>query len=259
MRSKPIVGIITSEISAFNGRQILHSAGQRYVESVMNFANVIPTLIPTCLNEGDLKDYVSRIDGILLTGGRANIEPHHFGGKSFPRDEIIDPERDRTVFCLIRECVKLEMPIFGVCRGIQEINVAFGGSLFYRVHQIKGKQDHRMPKDEDASVEEIFMPKHIIDFTNTGLFKSFVGKDEFLVNTLHGQGIDQLGKGLVVEAFSEDGLVEAVSIKDYCAFGIGVQWHAEFSPERKENALNKVLFEKFGESCEAYRVKKLIP
>ena len=111
MQSKPIVGVITSESSAFNGRQLLHSAGHRYVNAVMQFSDVIPTLIPTCLNEKDLKDYVKNIDGVLLTGGRANVEPHHFGGKKFPKDEIIDPARDYTALNLIKECTKLGMPI----------------------------------------------------------------------------------------------------------------------------------------------------
>ena len=163
MVSKPIVGVITSETSAFGGRQLLHSAGQRYVDTLMKFSNVIPTLIPTCLSSADLVDYVSTIDGLLLTGGRANIEPHHFGGKKFPKDEIIDPSRDRTALFIIKECVNLNMPLFGICRGIQEINVAHGGNIFYRVHEVAGKIDHRMPQNDDASVEDIFKPRHIIN------------------------------------------------------------------------------------------------
>jgi putative glutamine amidotransferase len=230
--------------------------GQRYVGSVMHFSDVIPTLIPTCLGKSDLENYLSAIDGVVLTGGRANIEPHHFDGNKFPEDEHIDPDRDRTALGLIDACVKREMPIFGICRGIQEINVAYGGTLFYRVHQVAGKHDHRMPKDEDVPVEEIFKPRQMISFTEKSLFKSLIKQDSFLVNTLHGQGIDQLGQGLNVEAYAQDGLIEAISIAGYPTFGIGIQWHAEFYPEKDENYLNKVLFQKFGESCWAYRAKK---
>jgi putative glutamine amidotransferase len=257
MKTKPIVGIMTSEIDGFNGRQLLHSAGKRYVDSVMNFSKIVPVLIPTCIKKNDLRDFLTVVDGVLLTGGRANIEPHHFGGKKFPADEHIDPERDFIALEIVKECVKLEMPIFGVCRGIQEINVAHGGTLFYRVHQESGKDDHRMPQNDDALLEDIFKPRHIISFTEGSIFKKFSGQDNFLVNTLHGQGIDQLGKGLLIEALSEDGLVEALSIKDYRAFGVGIQWHPEFHPERDENHLNKILFEKFGESCRVYHSKKL--
>ena len=256
MTNKPIVGIITSEIDGFNGRQLLHSAGKRYVDAVMNYSSVIPTLVPTCIKKNDLRDFVAVLDGVLLTGGRANIEPHHFGGKNFPEDEHIDPERDRVALDLVKACVELEMPIFGICRGIQEINVAYGGTLFYRVHQESGINDHRMPQNEEALLEDIFKPRHIVNFKEGSFLKKILGQSQFSVNSLHGQGIDQLGKGLVVEAHSEDGLIEALSIEGYQSFGLGIQWHPEFHPEREENSINKILFEKFGNSCSVYHSKK---
>ena len=236
---------------------MLHSVGQRYVNAVMEFSDVIPTLIPTCLSKRDLRDYISNIDGVLLTGGRANIEPHHFGGKEFPKDEIIDPARDYTALNLIKECTKLRMPIFGICRGIQEINVAYGGTLIYRVHECNGKKDHRMPQNDDASVEEIFRPRHVVKFPRQGLLENFTGESQVVVNSLHGQGIDRLGDGLNLEATSEDGLVEALSVTGYETFGIGIQWHAEFHPERPENYINRVLFKRFGVSCREFQSKRL--
>ena len=145
------------------------------------------------------------------------------------------------------------MPIFGICRGIQEINVSFGGTLFYRVHQQDGKFDHRMPRNEDATLEEIFKLKHRIDFTDNSYLKELINKNNFVVNSLHGQGIDKLGNDLIVEANSEDGLIEAISIKNYPSFSLAVQWHAEYHPERKENFLNKKLFESFGKACLKYK------
>ena len=257
MQTKPVVGIITSETSAFNGRQMLHSVGHRYVNAVIQFSDVIPTLIPTCLSTRDLKDYIRNIDGVLLTGGRANIEPHHFGGRKFPEDEIIDPARDHTALNLIKECVERHMPIFGICRGIQEINVAYGGTLIYRVHECYGKKDHRMPQNEDASIEDIFKPRHVVNFPRNGLLESFTGQSQFVVNSLHGQGVDRIGDGLNLEALSEDGLVEALSISGYETFGIGIQWHAEYHPERVENSLNKILLKKFGVSCRDFQSKRL--
>ena len=236
---------------------MLHSVGQRYVNAVMEFSDVIPTLIPTCLSKRDLRDYIANIDGVLLTGGRANIEPHHFGGKEFPKDEIIDPARDYTALNLIKECTKLRMPIFGICRGIQEINVAYGGTLIYRVHKCNGKKDHRMPQNDEASLEDIFKPRHVVNFPPQGLLENFTGQSQVVVNSLHGQGVDRLGDGLNLEATSEDGLVEALSITGYGAFGIGIQWHAEFHPERPENYINKVLFKKFGVSCREFQLKGL--
>ncbi len=252
--SKPLVGISTNQIINFNGRQVSHSTGKRYVNSLMFFANAIPVLIPPCIRNNDLETLLDKIDGIVLTGGRANVEPFHYEGQKFPVDEPIDPERDKIILDLIPKCVKRNMPIFGICRGIQEINVSFGGTLFYRVHQQVGKNDHRMPRNDDATLEEIFKPKHQINFTNDSLFQNLTGKDNFKVNSLHGQGIDKLGSNLNVEAYSDDGLIEAISITDYKSFGIGVQWHAEFHPERKENILNKKLFEAFGKACQEYNL-----
>ena len=253
MASKPIVGIITNEIVNFNGRQISHSTGKRYVKSVMDFSNVIPVLIPSSISIGDLDEILENIHGVLLTGGRANVEPHHYGAAEFPPDEPIDPDRDRTVLHIIPKCVSKKMPIFGICRGIQEINVSFGGTLFYRVHQEDGKFDHRMPRNEDATLEEIFKLKHRIDFTDDSYFKKLINQNDFIVNSLHGQGINKLGNNLTVEANSEDGLIEAISIKNYPSFSVSVQWHAEYHPEKKENSLNRKLFESFGKACLKYK------
>jgi putative glutamine amidotransferase len=250
MTIKPVVGIITNETSGFNGRQLSHSAGKRYVESVIKFSGVVPILIPSGIRKNDLDCLLKFIDGIVLTGGRANVEPHHYNGPKFPEDEPIDPDRDQTALDLISECVKREMPIFGICRGIQEMNVAFGGTLFYRVHLEKGMKDHRMPTDPEATLDEIFQPKHKINFTKDSLLRNLSGSEMAIVNSLHGQGIKRLGEGLEIEAISDDQLIEAVSISNYTTFGVGVQWHAEFEPERSENELNRKLFQKFGEACQ---------
>ena len=139
---------------------------------------------------------------------------------------------------------------------IQEIHFACGGTLFYRVHHEIGKNDHRMPQNDDAALDDIFKPKHEISFTEHNFFRTLLKKDRFTVNSLHGQGIDKLGGGLTVEAYSEDGLIEAISVTDYKAFGVGIQWHAEFHPEKEENKLNKILFKKFGESCMAFHLAR---
>ena len=162
--SKPLIGISTNEITNFNGRQVSHSTGLRYVDAVKKFTNGIPILIPSYINNEDLDQLLSKIDGLVLTGGRANIEPHHFGGEPFPPDEPIDVGRDDIVLKMIPKCVYLGIPIFGICRGIQEINVAYGGTLHYRIHLLPDKNDHRMPRGDDVTIKEIFTLKHRIDF-----------------------------------------------------------------------------------------------
>ena len=249
---KPIVGISTNETVGFNGRQFSYSTGKRYANAVMQFADAVPVLVPSCIDRNDLDVVLGSLHGLVLTGGRANIEPHHFNGSAFPKDEPIDPERDRVALDLVPACVDRGIPIFGICRGIQEINVAYGGSLYYRVHQEPGKNDHRMPQDDDATLEEIFKPRHAIQLTKDSMLRSLVSTDQFTVNSLHGQGIKDLGADLHVEAWSDDGLIEAIRINTHPTFGIGVQWHAEFHPERDENRLNRALFNAFGQACRAY-------
>ncbi len=250
---KPIIGISTNETVGFNGRQLSYSTGKRYANAVKQFADAVPVLVPSCIDSSDLDAVLGSLHGLVLTGGRANIEPHHFNGSAFPADEPIDPERDRVVLDLIPACVDKGIPVFGICRGIQEINVAYGGTLYYRVHQELGKNDHRMPQHDDATLEEIFKPRHPIRFSEKSILRGLVNADHFTVNSLHGQGIKDLGSGLHVEAWSDDGLIEAIRINAHPNFGIGIQWHAEFHPERDENRLNRALFNAFGQACRTYR------
>ena len=251
---KPLIGISTNELTNFNGRQVSHSTGLRYVNSVSKFANVIPVLIPSNIKEKDLDSLLTKIDGLVLTGGRANVEPHHFGGNPFPDDEPIDPGRDKIVLEMIPKCVDLGIPIFGICRGIQEMNVAYGGSLHYRAHLLPNKNDHRMPRNEDVTVKDIFTLRHRIDFIDDGYFSKLIGVKSCLVNSLHGQAIDFLSKDLKVEANSDDGIIEAISIPKHPSFAVGVQWHAEYEPEN--NILNRCLFEEFGKACADYAKQK---
>ena len=252
--NKPIIGISTNEIINFGGRQVSHSTGLRYVNAVSKFSNAIPILIPSYIKGKDLDLLLKKIDGIVLTGGRANVEPHHFGGNPFPPDEPIDVGRDEIVLEMIPKCVSLGIPIFGICRGIQEMNVAFGGTLHYRVHLLDDKNDHRMPRGDDVTVEQIFKLKHRIDFVKNSYFSKLLKKDSCLVNSLHGQAIDTIASNLKIEALSDDGIIEAVTIPDHPSFAVGVQWHAEYEPEK--NKLNKCLFAEFGSACSIYSEKK---
>ncbi|GIS87425.1 MAG: hypothetical protein CM1200mP18_01350 [Gammaproteobacteria bacterium] len=200
---------------------------------------------------GNLKGYydfdrlADRIDGLVLPGGRANIEPHHFLGEPFPDDEPIDPGRDDTVLELVRSCIDKEVPIFGICRGIQEMNVAMGGSLHYRVHLVDGKDDHRMPRNEDITIEEIFKLRHQV--TLSGSLAQIAGESDIRVNSLHGQGIDRLADTFAVEAVSEDGVIEGIRLKDDATFTVGVQWHAEWEPQN--HTLSCRLFKAFGDAA----------
>ncbi|MDB5809651.1 MAG: hypothetical protein JWN94_1773 [Betaproteobacteria bacterium] len=228
-------------------RHLLHGTGERNVHALMKMVDCIPVLMPPVGAAVNVDDLVSRMDGFVLTGGRANVEPHHYGGPEFPDDEVIDPGRDALVLPLVRACIAKRVPVFGICRGIQEINVALGGSLHYRIHQVPGKNDHRRPQRQDVTTEEIFRLNHMVKLTAGGLFQRLTGHDETMVNSLHGQGVDRLGDGLVVEATSPDGVVEGLRYNDDSQFIVGVQWHAEWQPD--EHELSGALYTAFGDAA----------
>jgi len=245
----PLIGVPTSIMKIPGTNFTSHVSGQRYITSVNNFSKCIAIQIPSMGINYDYTDFLERFDGILLTGGRANIEPHNYGGLPFPADEPIDPDRDGTVLQIIPVCINAGIPLLGICRGLQEINVAMGGSLHYRINQMPGKNDHRMPRGDDVTEEDIFELRHSVALTPNDLFHKMVTKDKILVNSLHGQGIDRLGDGLIVQAVSDDNVIEGITIKDHPNFAAAVQWHTEFHPEREEHTLSRKLYEAFGSAA----------
>jgi len=240
--SKPLVGIPVSLRSGDDGHGPQHLTADTYVRALVDSTDVTPMLIPALGEASDFAAVAARLDGLMLTGGRANIEPHHYGARPFPDDEITDPERDATTLPLIRACVEGGIPVFGICRGMQEINVALGGTLHYRLHTLPGKLDHRMRPDVPREMRHD--PRHPVSLTPGGLLAELAGAGEVMVNSLHGQGIDRPAAGLEIEALAPDGVIEAVRLNGAKAFTVGVQWHAEAGIE--DHPLSLCLFEAFG-------------
>ena len=251
----PLICVSANAMEAAHRRSLVHATGERNVHALLKMVDCIPVLLPPVGAAVDVAELVSRMDGFVLTGGRANVEPHHYDGPAFPDDELIDPGRDAIVLPLVRACIAARVPVFGICRGIQEINVALGGSLHYRIHELPGKNDHRRPRRDDVTQEEVFRLNHMVKLTPGGLFQALTGHDEMMVNSLHGQGVDRLGKGLVVEAVSADGVVEGLRYNDDTQFIVGVQWHAEWQPE--EHALSAALYTAFGEAARARAARRM--
>ncbi len=252
---RPLIGVSANAMEATQRRHLVHATGERNIHSLLRMVDCIPVLLPPMGAAIDVAELVSRMDGFVLTGGRANVEPHHYDGSAFPADEFIDPGRDALVLPLVRACIAARVPVFGICRGIQEINVALGGSLHYRIHLLSDKNDHRRPQRDDVSQEEVFRLNHQVKFTVGGLFQSLTGQDEMMVNSLHGQGVDRLGKGLVVEAVSPDGVIEGLRYNDDKQFVVGVQWHAEWQPEK--HALSSALYNAFGDAARARAARRV--
>ena len=251
---RPLIGVSANAMEAALRRTPVHATGERNIRSLLKMVDCIPVLLPPIGAAMDVVELVSRMDGFVLTGGRANVEPDHYDGPAFPADEPIDPGRDALVLPLVRACIAARVPVFGICRGIQEINVALGGSLHYRIHELSGKNDHRRPRRDDVTQEEVFRLNHMVKLTAGGLFQSLTGHDEMMVNSLHGQGVDRLGEGLVVEATSPDGVIEGLRYNDDTQFIVGVQWHAEWQPD--EHALSGALYTAFGEAARACAARR---
>lgn len=241
----PIIGIPASTTTL--DIVPVHMASTRYIESVALGCGGLPFIIPALGAQYDLATLLAAIDGLLLTGGRANIEPHHYQKEAHPPGDIRDAARDATVLPLIRAAIDAGVPVFGVCRGFQEINVALGGTLHYRVHEIDGMLDHRM--DPNGTIEEKFALKHHIDMPPEGELARLLGATRVTVNSLHGQGIDRPGAGLAIEARAPDGLIEALRVTNAQSFALGVQWHAEWQFD--SDPVSRVLFAEFAGAARA--------
>lgn len=239
-RKKPIVGIPCDH--RMIGPHPFHAVGEKYIIAVRDGARALPLLIPVLETPIDIAEILDTVDGILLTGSPSNVAPKHYGGTP-PREGVTqDERRDATTLPLIRAIVDHGTPLLAVCRGFQELNVAYGGTLHQHVEEVPGRMDHR--EDKTAPLDVQYAPIH--DVALTGSFERIAGTPTIKVNSLHGQGIDRLGAGLLAEATAPDGQIEGVRVKDARAFALGVQWHPEW--RFWENDFSKALFAAFGEA-----------
>lgn len=229
------------------GDHLFHVAGHKYVNAVVQAANALPLVVPALGTESDVDALLEVADGIMLPGAVSNVHPSHFDQSVRDPSLPLDPARDGLTLRLIRAAVEAGIPLLGICRGFQEINVAFGGSLHQAVHETESHSDHREAKDRP--LDEQYAQVHTVRTVADGRLAEITGCGEFMVNSLHGQGIDRLGAGLVAEAYAPDGLVEAVSISSAKAFALAVQWHPEWKVMHTPPYL--AIFRAFGEACRA--------
>lgn len=243
--TKPVVGVI-GNAHVVNDRHNVQLVGQRNLRAIAEVAGALPLMFAGTPDITDVEALLEAVDGILLTGARANVHPTHFGVEPDPRHEPYDHERDAMALGLIRACVERGVPLFGICRGFQEMNVAFGGSLHPEIRDIPGRMNHRMPRLENGDVhpdpEVVFADRHEVRLE--GSFARLLGCETIRVNSLHGQGILEPGGRIVIEGVAEDGTIEAIRIADAPSFALGVQWHAEYDPQ--SNPINRALFQAFG-------------
>lgn len=238
---KPIIGIPADR--RLLGSHWFHCVGEKYINAVVQAAEAVPVLVPA-LGERYLADWLASFDGILFTGSPSNVEPHRYNGPQSAPGTWHDPERDATTLPMIMGALDAGLPILGVCRGFQEINVALGGSLTQKLQEVAGNIDHR--EDPNAPLDVQYAPAHEIELTPGGVLEGIAGARRMKVNSLHSQGVEKLAPRLVVEAKADDGVIEAFRIDGAKSFALAVQWHPEWKV--MDNPFSRALFAAFGKA-----------
>lgn len=247
MSGKPLIGIPADRRPL--GHHYFHCVGEKYINAIAAGADAVPVLIPALGDGLSLDDLLSRFDGILLTGSASNVEPHRYGGPASVAGTLHDPHRDATTLPLIPLVVRAGMPILAICRGFQEMNVAFGGTLWQKLHEVEGFNDHR--EDLEAPLDVQYGPAHEVELAEGGVLQKLAGGERHLrVNSLHSQGVQTLGRDLEVEARAPDGVIEAFRVRNAPAFAHAVQWHPEW--KFPSNPFSHALFAAFGAAARHY-------
>ncbi|MEQ9123853.1 MAG: gamma-glutamyl-gamma-aminobutyrate hydrolase family protein [Alphaproteobacteria bacterium] len=246
MSQTPLVAV-SSCVKEINTHRF-HATNQRYLDALTEISGCFPVLLPAVGEKADPGVVLDHVSGLLLTGSPSNVHPENYDDELSAPYVAVDRSRDATTLPTIRAAVARGIPVFAVCRGIQELNVALGGSLYQFVHLLPGKRDHR--SDRAKPVGQRAGLAHPVRLTEGGLLRRLLGAEEVMVNSLHGQAINRPAPGLVVEATSEDGVVEAVSAPDAAGWVLGVQWHPEAL--FREDAPSARLFEAFGAAAKAH-------
>jgi putative glutamine amidotransferase len=240
---KPLIGIPADR--RILGPHPFHCVGEKYIRAVAEAADAVPVLIPALGDEVDLDAVLGGVDGILLTGSPSNVEPVRYAGPASEAGTVHDPHRDATTLPMIPRVVATGMPLFAICRGFQEMNVAYGGTLWQKVQEIPGKLDHREHKEQPLEAQ--YAPVHDVELVPGGILHRLAGVERAKVNSLHSQGVERLGEGLDVEARAPDGLVEGFSVRSAPGFALAVQWHPEWQVMR--DSLSRALFAAFGRAA----------
>ncbi len=227
---------------------------QRYSDALRDQAQVL-TVPLLCTGKEDLEAYLALADGVMLTGSPSNVHPSHFGQDVYDPNLPLDPARDSITLPLILRAIELGLPMLAMCRGLQEINVALGGTLHQAVHEVGGRDDHRGAKGRlGATTAEMYTLAHPVKAVSGGCLAGIIGVQDVTVNSVHGQGIDSIAPDLQIEAYAPDGQIEAVSIASHPGFSLAVQWHPEWKPWESESSMQ--IFAAFGDACRAHVAKR---
>lgn len=249
--SRPVIGVIANA-HTINDDYHVQAAGEINLQAVREATDGLPLIVPADPALFDLDDLRANFDGFIFTGGRPNVHPEEYGEEETEAHGTFDRRRDRLVLPLIRACVAAGQPILGICRGFQEVNVAFGGSLYPEIRDLPGRDNHRMPPD--GSLEEKFAMRHEITFSEDGPFHRLMGAQTVMTNSLHGQGIKVPGDRIVIDGYAPDGTPEAIYVKEAPGFTLSVQWHPEW--RARLDPVSQPLFQAFGDAARSWAARR---
>lgn len=238
---------VTTDLKQLGGHPT-YAVAQKYVDPLLPLSGVLPWLLPSLGKDMPLEAVLDDVDGLTFTGSPSNIEPHHYGHELSNPASPADPARDATTLPLIRAAIARGIPVFGICRGFQEINVALGGTLLQEVHNTEGFDDHREDEALDAAGQ--YGPAHLVHAVEGGALATIVGTSSWQVNSLHGQGIQTLAPDLLAQAHAPDGLIEAYTHRTAPGFLLAVQWHPEW--QAAQNPVSRAMYAAFGNACRQY-------
>lgn len=250
--TRPLIGIACSAHVIDDAYEV-QMTGRRTIDAVREVSDCLPMLIPGLPDAVDIGDLIGTLDGIVLTGSRANVHPKHYGEELAPIHGAMDEARDDVMLPLITAALEAGIPMLGLCKGIQEMNVALGGTLHPEVGALPDRHRHRMLKG-CRDPEIIFERRERIRLKSGGVMAGLTGTEEIWANSLHGQAVAEPGARVVVEGWADDDTVEAVSIEGARAFSVGVQWHAEFDPQI--DPVGGALFRALGDDARAAQARR---
>jgi putative glutamine amidotransferase len=245
--TRPVVGIIGNEHIVGDDYHV-QGTGVINVSAVADVVKALPLMVPADPRVIDIPSLLAACDGFVFTGGRPNVHPRYYGEEETEAHGEFDHCRDQLVLDLITSCVQRGQPVLGICRGFQEFNVAFGGTLHPEIRDLPGRMNHRMPPE--GTIEEKFALRHSIALTPGGVFARLFGADEVMVNSLHGQGIKDKGPRIVIDGHAPDGTPEAIYVADAPGFTLAVQWHPEWNAAN--DPVSRALFEGFGDAVRGW-------
>ena len=238
----PVVGVICDR--DIIGPHPFHIAGDKYLQAIISGSHCLPILIPALADDNTIEQLMTMVDGVLLTGGYSMVDPQEYQQEAVTGTQL-DTARDKTSLPLARLAVEKGIPVLGICRGFQEMNVAFGGSLHQALHQHGQFFEHR--ENKNLPLEKQYADSHKVKLTSSGKLAEILNESSIEVNSLHTQGVDRLAGNLLIEAVAEDGLIEAFSVVNATTFAMAVQWHPEW--QIHNNPHSTKLFHAFGQAC----------